>query len=149
VTDVVALVLPMIEPQMQSKRLALAVEIEPDLMVRADRERVQQILLNLLGNAAKFTPEDGRIRVDAVGSTDAPDRLLIRVTDTGIGIPPEKLGSIFEPFVQVGERREGAPEGSGLGLAISRDLARGMRGDLTATSTPGEGSTFTLALPRV
>jgi signal transduction histidine kinase len=71
---------------------------------------------------------------------------VIAVSDTGIGVPSEKLASIFEPFVQVdtGHTRR---EGSGLGLAISRDLARGMKGDLSATSEPGKGSTFSLSLP--
>jgi signal transduction histidine kinase len=70
------------------------------------------------------------------------------VTDTGIGIPEEKLDSIFEPFVQLGSRPTSGQEGLGLGLAISRDLARGMSGDLTATSTVGEGTTLVLQLPR-
>jgi signal transduction histidine kinase len=74
--------------------------------------------------------------------------VLVQVTDDGIGIPPEKLDSIFDPFVQVDTRLTRAQEGVGLGLAISRDLARGMGGDLTAASTPGQGSTFTLTLVR-
>jgi signal transduction histidine kinase len=79
----------------------------------------------------------------------ADERMVsISVTDTGIGIVPEKLASVFEPFVQVDQRLTRANEGVGLGLAISRDLARGMGGDLTATSTPGTGSSFTLVLPR-
>ena len=69
------------------------------------------------------------------------------MTDTGIGIRPEELGSVFEPFMRVDTLRTRGTEGSGLGLAISREMARGMSGDLTAESTPGEGSTFTLALP--
>jgi signal transduction histidine kinase len=71
------------------------------------------------------------------------------VSDTGIGIPAEKLDTIFDPFVQVSEGRTRAHEGTGLGLAISRDLARGMDGDLVAESTPGAGSTFTVTLRRV
>jgi signal transduction histidine kinase len=73
---------------------------------------------------------------------------LVRVVDTGAGIPAEKLEAIFEPFVQLGRRLTSIVEGTGLGLAISRDLARGMGGDLTAESTLGEGSRFTLTLPR-
>jgi PAS domain S-box-containing protein len=147
VAEIVALVLPMVEPQIRSKDLLLAVEIDSELVVRADREKVQQILLNLIGNAVKFTPGGGRIRVDAVPAPDSSGRLLLRVTDTGIGIAPDRLDSVFERFVQVDAGGIGAAQGSGLGLAISRELARGMGGDLTATSTPGEGSTFMLALP--
>lgn len=69
------------------------------------------------------------------------------MTDTGSGIPPDKLDSIFQPFVQVDVSRTRGAEGTGLGLAISRDLADGMKGELVAESTPGEGSTFTLYLP--
>mgnify|MGYP006198271219 CR=1 FL=1 len=75
--------------------------------------------------------------------------LHFSVRDTGIGIPPDKLESIFEPFVQVDASHTRGGEGTGLGLAISRDLARGMGGDLVAESTPGEGSTFELSLPSV
>ena len=73
---------------------------------------------------------------------------IIRVRDTGRGIPDAQLEQIFEPFVQVGRSPSSAHEGTGLGLAISRDLARAMHGDITVTSTIGEGSTFTLTLPR-
>ena len=77
----------------------------------------------------------------------AERRVLVEVSDTGIGIPPEKLASVFEPFVQVQSEQSRKSEGTGLGLAISRDLARGMGGDLTASSQQGAGSTFTLHLP--
>ena len=74
--------------------------------------------------------------------------MLLRVRDTGIGVPADKLEAIFEPFVQVDKRLTRTSEGVGLGLSISRDLARGMHGELTAQSTPGVGSRFTLTLPR-
>ena len=115
------------------------------LAVRADPEKLQQVLLNLLSNAIKFTaagrPHRGRVR----GATTR-SRARSRVRDTGIGIPADQLERVFEPFVQVNASLTRAHEGVGLGLAISRDLARGMGGDLTAESAPGEGSTFTLAL---
>jgi PAS domain S-box-containing protein len=146
--DVVDEVRPMIEPQLATKGLLLDTNVARDLYVRSDRDKTQQILLNLLSNALKFTPHGGRITVDAVIRDDSPETIFLRVTDTGIGIPAEKLNAVFEPFVQVvaGQGRPG--EGTGLGLAISRDLARGMRGDLRARSAEGQGSTFTLALPR-
>ena len=147
VSDLVAAVTPMIEPQFKQKSLTLTVDLAPDLRVRADREKAQQILLNLLGNAIKFTPPGGQVAVDAVQDSELGDRLGLRVSDTGIGIPADKLESIFQPFVQVDVTRTRTAEGTGLGLAISRDLARGMGGDLTAMSAPGAGSMFTLTLP--
>ncbi len=134
----------LVAPQARAKALALAVGgCRPDLRVRADAEKLRQVLVNLLSNAVKFT-DRGSVAVDA-GAEGGTVR--IRVRDTGIGIPPEKLGVIFEPFVQVRADLTRTAEGAGLGLAISRDLARGMGGDLTAESTPGVGSTFTLMLP--
>jgi len=118
-----------------------------DMMVCADREKVQQVILNLLTNAIKFTPRGGRIWVEAAPCFDNSRMACIRVRDSGIGIANEKLESIFEPFVQLGVGAERVKEGLGLGLAISRDLARGMGGDLTAESAVGEGTTFTLKLP--
>ena len=113
--------------------------------VRADREKLQQILLNLLTNAIKFTPAGGEI---TVGCEEEGSTLRIHVSDTGVGIPPDKLATIFDPFVQVDSRLIRAQEGVGLGLAISRDLARGMGGELAVESTEGAGSTFTLTLAR-
>ncbi len=117
----------------------------PTLLVRADRDKLQQILLNLLSNAVKFTDAGGEVRIGC----DAGERTVsIAVADTGVGIAADKLASVFEPFVQVDRRHTRPHEGVGLGLAISRDLARGMGGDLVAESTPGAGSVFTLTLPR-
>jgi PAS domain S-box-containing protein len=114
------------------------------LRVRADAEKLQQILLNLLTNAIKFTESGGRITISCA---TRQDEVTISVTDTGVGIAADKLASVFEPFVQVDQGLTRPHEGVGLGLAISRDLARGMAGDLTAESTPGVGSTFVLTLP--
>jgi signal transduction histidine kinase len=119
-------------------------------VVCADPERLKQILTNLLTNAIKFTPAGGRIRVECAGEeTPAASMLAVRVADTGRGIPSAALGRIFEPFVQIDRHLTGeSQQGVGLGLAIARDLARRMGGDLTVESTLGEGSTFTLTLPR-
>ena len=120
----------------------------PGLAVRADQEKLRQILVNLLTNAVKFTPRGGRIGVTCVAASGAlGERVVVRVSDTGIGIPAEQLPRIFDPFVQV-RAPSASRDGVGLGLAISRDLARGMGGDLTAESVVGVGSTFTLTLPR-
>ncbi len=136
----------LIAPQARAKGLTLRREAcDPTLAVRGDREKVQQVLLNLLSNAVKFTERGGRV---SLGSTAGRDgTVLVRVADTGQGIAPEQVERVFQPFVQVDARLTRTQEGTGLGLAISRDLARGMGGDLTAESTPGVGSTFTLTLP--
>jgi PAS domain S-box-containing protein len=144
-SDVVVSVLPMVEPQMAARRLRSEVHVPETLVVRADREKVEQILLNLLSNAAKFTPPDGTIRL--VASPYDEGSVAVRVQDTGIGIAPEKLASVFEPFVQVDSSSMRRAQGTGLGLSISRDLARGMKGDLLAESEVDVGSTFTLLLP--
>ena len=145
--DVVGSVMPMIEPQLDAKGISREVAIAPELMVRADREKVEQIVLNLLTNAVKFTTDGGRVRISAESRREDPDWVHLHVEDTGVGITPEMQAKIFEPFVQVDVGHVRRAEGTGLGLTISRDLARGMGGDLTVKSTPGVGSTFTLRLP--
>ena len=137
----------LVAPQARAKELVL----EPSqcrpvsLTARADRAKVQQILLNVLSNAVKFTEPGGHVQVRCSG---AGDRVQIQVRDTGIGIPAERLSTIFEPSVHGGRALNRSTERTGLGLAISRHLARGMGGDLTAESRVGGGSTITLTLPR-
>ncbi|HEX8391808.1 MAG TPA: ATP-binding protein [Longimicrobium sp.] len=147
VREIVETVMPMVEPQALTRGLSLrALPCSPELVASADRGKAEQVLLNLLSNAVKFTGPGGRI---TVGCAPVADGVAITVSDTGEGIPPERLGSVFEPFVQLGRSLSETREGTGLGLAISRDLARGMGGELSATSTPGEGSVFTFVLPGV
>jgi signal transduction histidine kinase/PAS domain-containing protein len=133
-------------PQAHAKGIAYecCAECEPVTMC-ADPGRAQQILLNLLSNAVKFTDAGGSIQVRC---EELGRRVEIHVRDTGRGIPANKLESIFEPFVQVDAKLTRTQEGVGLGLAISRDLARGMGGDITVHSVEGAGSVFTLVLPR-
>jgi PAS domain S-box-containing protein len=119
--------------------------VSNELHVFADRSRLEQILLNLLTNAVKFTDEGGQVRMT---SSPTNDHVRLDVTDTGIGIPVDNLSTIFEPFVQVGRSLTSNTEGTGLGLAISRDLAHAMQAELTVQSTLGNGSTFTLTFPR-
>ena len=132
-------------PQLRARQLEFVrVDCDGDMRIRADQDKVQQILVNLMTNAIKFTEPKGTITLECATSDET---VTVRVRDTGRGIPHEKLSAIFEPFVQVA-RSAGAPsEGVGLGLAISRDLSRAMGGDLVAQSEVGKGSTFTLTLP--
>ena len=133
------------EPQLRAKGIAYASRVAGGAAVVADRDKLWQILLNLLSNAAKFTEPGGSLRVEA--EPGGAGEVLVRVIDTGIGIPADKHESIFDPFVQAHRNLTRTTEGTGLGLAISRDLARGMGGDLTVESAEGEGSTFTVRLP--
>jgi len=135
-------------PQAQAKQISLRFTgCAGSVTARADHEKLQQIVLNLLSNAVKFTDPGGAVDLSCeIRGTDAP-RVLVRVTDTGLGIAPGHLERVFQPFVQVDDRLTRAHEGTGLGLAISRDLARGMGGDLGVESSLGVGSTFTLELP--
>jgi PAS domain S-box-containing protein len=146
--EAVASVTPMVEPQMAAKNLTLEIAVPPAITARADRDKLQQVVLNLLTNATKFTPAGGRIRVEAREDGTSAAMVSLRVADTGVGIPAEMLEKVFEPFIQVDASRTRVSEGTGLGLAISRDLARGMGGDLVAQSTLGAGSTFTVTLQR-
>ncbi|MEW5927063.1 MAG: ATP-binding protein [Gemmatimonadota bacterium] len=141
---------PLIAPQVHAKGLVYRCEAcAPGLAALGDPERIQQVLINLLANAVKFTRHGGRVTLSAAGQGEV---VHIRVSDTGRGIPAEKLETIFDPFVQVDRRAglvEDSQQGVGLGLAISRELARAMSGELTVESTPGVGTTFTLTLPCV
>ncbi|HEX7980337.1 MAG TPA: ATP-binding protein [Gemmatimonadaceae bacterium] len=158
VAEVVEAAIVLAQPQADAKGLKLIVPDEPphELRFTGDRERVLQILANLLSNAVKFTESGGTVRLDVVTGEPPPKSkhlvaatswIGLRVTDTGIGIPSENLVRIFSPFVQGERGHTRRTDGTGLGLTISRQLARVMRGDVVATSVPGEGSAFTLWLP--
>jgi signal transduction histidine kinase len=143
-SDVITTVETLVAPQAARKNIELAFDgCSSTLIALGDREKVQQILLNLLGNAIKFTEAGGRIKIECQRRSD---RIAVTVDDNGRGIPQDKLDAVFEPFVQVDSRLTRSQEGVGLGLAISRDLARGMGGDLMAESELGKGSRFTLLL---
>lgn len=136
----------LLEPLLQEKSLTCDdISCSPTLMLLADRAKVMQIMVNILSNSIKFTQPGGRIWLAADSTKDS---VMLHVSDSGIGIAPDKLESIFDPFVQLssGPARTGA--GVGLGLSISRELARAMRGNLTVESEEGVGSKFTLTLPR-
>ena len=135
----------LIAPQLKARNLTYIYNPgDGHLVAYGNRARLEQIVLNLLANAIKYTAPGGRI---GLSSGLHGGRVEIRVSDTGHGIPREKLDAIFEPFTRVEMDLTRTTEGTGLGLAISRHLARAMMGDLTARSEIGRGSIFTLTLP--
>ena len=135
----------LIRPALERKELELVYEpCDPALSVVADPEKLRQILLNVVGNAIKFTAAGGRVGVGAAGDGE---RVRISVSDTGIGIPEDQLTRIFEPFFQVERGPTRRYPGVGLGLSIANDLARAMRGNVEVRSTVDEGTTVSIALP--
>jgi signal transduction histidine kinase len=143
--DVRDMLMPHLERQGLTYRTIADPQTVGQCLVMADPEKIRQILINLMTNAIKFTSSGGTITT-SLETRD--DMCLIRVHDTGRGISVEQLSTIFDPFVQVGRLLNSKDQGVGLGLSISRELARGMGGDLAAASTLGVGSTFTLTLKR-
>ena len=149
-----------IQPLIEKNSNKLEIELAPDCgRIRADLAKVRQTLLNLLGNATKFT-ERGRINLsvrriktkfssdDANGpANDSAERIQFSIKDTGIGMTPEQQGKLFQPFSQTDTSTTRKYGGTGLGLAISRRFCQLMGGDISATSTAGQGSTFTVDLP--
>jgi signal transduction histidine kinase len=149
VTDVLVDIHALIGPQMAAKQLACeTIGCEPAVVAMADADRVRQVLLNLVSNAAKFTEPGGHVTLRC--DDDRAARVVrIVVADSGRGIAERDLARVFDPFVQVDRHRtHESQQGIGLGLSISRDLARRMGGELSAVSEVGRGSEFTLTLPR-
>jgi signal transduction histidine kinase/DNA-binding response OmpR family regulator len=142
--EVASTVQPLVEKHGNVLEVACAADTGT---MRADLTKVRQTLFNLLSNASKFT-ERGTIRLAVAreAATDG-DRLTFRVTDSGIGMTPEQLAKLFQPFTQADASTTRAYGGTGLGLAISRRFCRMMGGDISVTSSPGRGSTFTVTLP--
>jgi PAS domain S-box-containing protein len=137
----------LVAPQAKTRGITLdSSGCDPSLVALGDREKVQQIVLNLLSNALKFTSSGGRVSLGCAAVSDGG--VAVWVKDTGRGIDVNQHERVFQPFVQVDSGLTRTQEGVGLGLAISRDLARGMGGDLVVESTPGVGSLFTLTLNR-
>jgi signal transduction histidine kinase len=137
--------LKMMQPKANKKNISLELEVSPDVPknIVGDEYRLGQILLNLIGNAIKFT-EEGEVKI-SVNLLD--NNLVFNVSDTGTGIPEEKLESIFEDFIQADNSITRKYGGAGLGLAISRGLVELMGGRINVQSQLGQGSTFTFNLP--
>src|SRR5512143_327454 len=130
------------QPRAAGKRLSLHLRVPADLTARADPKALEQVLLNLLDNAIKYTPEGGT--VELVGERAGDDRALLSVKDTGLGIEAKHLPRLFERFYRVDRGRSREMGGTGLGLSIVRHLVNGMEGEVRVASQPGGGSTFTV-----
>ena len=144
--SLIAEVLAELDPLITASRLAVRHNADRDLApLETDRAKVKQILVNLVSNAVKFTPS-GSITI-AASHDRARKQVRIAVTDTGIGIPPHEQERIFEDFRQADSSMARKYGGAGLGLSISKRLAEMLKGSLEVTSSPGQGSTFTLVLP--
>jgi signal transduction histidine kinase len=133
-----------VEPLAAAKKLEIRiVSPGPGSKVESDPTKVRQILVNLLSNAVKFT-DTGTVSAEA---RIAGKEFLLKVSDTGIGIQSENLHRIFDPFWQVEQKATRRAPGTGLGLTVTKRLANLLGGDVDVTSTPGEGTTFTVTLP--
>jgi len=143
--DVVAQAEGLVRPAAEARGQTLAIDLPADLPdILADRDRLAQILINLLDNAVKFTPEGGRVTLSA---KMADGRVVLAVRDNGVGIPPGDLPRIFERFYRVGRSRDRREGGTGLGLAIAKHLTQAMGGTIEVESTQGSGTTFRVSLP--
>lgn len=142
-----------LKPQADGKSILIESDVPEGLLpVYGDREKIEQILVNLIGNAIKFTPEQGKILVMAKPFTEEKEaktshKIAISVRDTGIGIPPEHLKAVFEKFFQVEGSLQRSSGGTGLGLAITKGLVEAHRGKIWVESQVGKGSIFTFTLP--
>lgn len=140
----------MVHPSATLRGQSLVAGEVPEMTLDADPDRLRQVLVNLLGNAVKYTQAGGTIRIGAAATEQGGRRWgAIAVADSGPGIPAEKREAIFQPYYRLPDAGADAPEGVGLGLAISRELVRKMGGDIEVESEPGRGSVFTVRLPRV
>ena len=139
------------QAQHLSRGQELRCGIAPDLPpVRVDKDRLQQVLLNIVDNALKFTHPSGRIEI--LARSEGQEAVLIQVCDTGQGIPPEALPHVFDRFYRADSSRSRSPQhagGNGLGLAIARELVEAQGGSITIESKPGEGTTVTLRFQAV
>ncbi len=134
-----------LRPLADAGGLTLLVQAPPGVVAPADRDRLEQVLTNLIDNALKYTPPGGRVEVSVV---PRGEEVEVTVSDTGRGIPPEDLPHVFERFYRVDRSRTRGSGGTGLGLAIARHIVEAHGGRISVRSRPGEGTTFTVTLPR-
>ena len=147
VADIIQNSLGTITPLAQNREQRMTTDIEPGMpLFRGDRDRLVQVVTNILSNAVKFTPNGGSIRISARWEPEPVPRIIVTVTDTGIGIPEEDLKIVFDKFQRSGDHLTSSVEGTGLGLAIAREIVEFHGGTIWAESVYGKGSTFTFTL---
>jgi two-component system phosphate regulon sensor histidine kinase PhoR len=144
VPDALRRVSEAVRPRAEAKRIQLSFSVPEGLEVQGDERAIEQVLLNLLDNAVKYTPEGGRVEVlgRRVG-----EQCELDVRDTGVGIEPKHLPRVFERFYRVDKGRSRDMGGTGLGLSIVKHVVQAMEGEVRVASEPGRGSTFTVVLP--
>jgi len=146
VADVVKNILPVIQAKAGEKKLTIHDDIPAELpLIMADRDRVAQVILNILDNAVKFTPEGGRISITAV--EDGEGSVVVRIADTGIGIPRSEIPRLGERFYRVDKTRSREGGGIGLGLSIVKHFMKAHQGRVEIESSPGKGTTVSLYFP--
>lgn len=133
-----------LDPVATNKKITLETDVPPNINIRGDASWIERVILNLLDNAIKFTPEGGRVKISV---TAEAGQAILRVQDNGIGIPPESLPHIFDRFYRAEPSRSKQIEGVGLGLALARWIVEKHRGRILAESQPGQGTTLTVILP--
>ena len=146
--DLAHYILGLFKGEADKKSIHLKNEVPKEIGIYADREKVERILINLIGNSLKFTPGGGEISISAKTSGDAGNDVVIEVEDSGVGIPEPELEKIFEKFHQVEGTSSESAEGVGLGLAITKGLVEAHHGRIWAESEVGKGSVFRFTLPR-
>ncbi|MCS7062011.1 MAG: ATP-binding protein, partial [Anaerolineae bacterium] len=130
---------------MADGRVSVESSVAGELIVHGDADRIKQVLLNLVENAVKHTPDGGVVRI--IGATTDAGMVLLSVSDTGVGIPSEDLPHVFERFYRVDKSRSRAYGGAGLGLAIAKSIVEAHGGDIEVQSVVGVGTTFNVWLP--
>lgn len=148
INKIISEIVETFRPSLQKNNDELIVNLSPEVKTSfIAPTRLKQVLLNLLGNAVKFT-ENGVITLNsALSEREGKPWIIIEIIDTGIGIPEKGIGQLFQPFQQVSANTSAKYGGTGLGLAISRRMCQLMGGDITVKSQEGKGSTFTIWLP--
>jgi PAS domain S-box-containing protein len=152
ITDAIHSVAGASRPLIEKAKLSFELQLEPDLPpVMCDKDRLIQVITNILGNAVKFTPENGKItlkaRLEQASASEKGDSIVVSITDTGIGIAPENHQKIFEKFGQVGDVLKDRPKGTGLGLPICKKIIENYTGKIWVDSALGKGTTFSFSLP--